>query len=59
MPAYNAAKYIRGAVVSVLSQTYPSWELVIVDDCSTDETPPPARRPGRCRRTHSRHPCPH
>lgn len=39
MPAYNAAKYIRGAVVSVLSQTYPSWELVIVDDCSTDETP--------------------
>jgi glycosyltransferase involved in cell wall biosynthesis len=39
MPAYNAAKYIRGAVVSVLSQTYADWELVIVDDCSTDDTP--------------------
>ena len=39
MPAYNAEKYIRGAVASVLSQTYPSWELVIVDDCSSDDTP--------------------
>jgi teichuronic acid biosynthesis glycosyltransferase TuaG len=39
MPAYNASDYIRGAVGSVLSQTYASWELVIVDDCSTDDTP--------------------
>ncbi|AIF48406.1 glycosyltransferase family 2 protein [Dyella japonica] len=39
MPAFNAAKYLRGAVGSVLSQTWPSWELIIVDDCSTDDTP--------------------
>ncbi|MDG2536699.1 glycosyltransferase family 2 protein [Dyella jiangningensis] len=38
MPAYNAQAYIRSAVLSVLSQTYTSWELVIVDDCSTDGT---------------------
>ncbi|WP_172461760.1 glycosyltransferase family 2 protein [Dyella jiangningensis] len=38
MPAYNAQAYIRGAVLSVLSQSYASWELLIVDDASTDGT---------------------
>ncbi len=38
MPAYNAGRTIRGAVMSVLSQSYTSWELVIVDDGSTDGT---------------------
>lgn len=38
MPAYNAEKYIENAVQSVLSQTVDSWELIIVDDCSTDST---------------------
>ena len=38
MPAYNVAPYLREAVESVLAQTYRDWELVIVDDGSTDGT---------------------
>ena len=38
MPAYNAEKYIEEAVSSVLSQTYKNWELLILDDCSSDCT---------------------
>lgn len=39
MPAYNSERYISGAVESVLSQSYTDWELIIVDDGSTDRTP--------------------
>lgn len=39
MPAYNAEKFIGEAVESVLSQTYQDWELIIVNDGSTDATP--------------------
>ncbi len=39
MPAYNAAPYLEAAVRSVLAQTMPDFELLIIDDCSTDETP--------------------
>ncbi len=38
MPSYNTAKYIVDAIESVLAQTYAKWELVIIDDCSTDGT---------------------
>ncbi len=38
MPSYNTAKFISETIGSVLAQTYPNWELIIVDDCSTDNT---------------------
>ena len=38
MPSYNSEKYIKDSIESVLNQTYPFWELLIVDDCSTDQT---------------------
>lgn len=39
MPAYNAERFISIAVESVLHQTLTDWELLIMDDCSTDSTP--------------------
>ena len=38
MPTYNCAPYIADAVKSVIAQTYPCWELYIIDDCSSDNT---------------------
>lgn len=38
MPSYNTAEYIAESIESVLNQTYENWELIIVDDCSTDNT---------------------
>lgn len=38
MPSYNTAAFIGDSIRSVLNQTYLNWELIIVDDCSTDNT---------------------
>ncbi len=53
IPAYNAEHYIGAAIESILSQTYSEFELIIVDDGSTDSTlsvmEPYAKRDGRIR----------
>jgi len=38
MPSYNAADLVEHTIKSVLSQTYENWELLVVDDCSNDNT---------------------
>jgi len=39
MPVYNGEKYIKEALDSILAQTYSNFELIIVDNASTDNTP--------------------
>ena len=38
IPLFNAQDYIAQTIESVISQTYQNWELIIVDDCSTDNS---------------------
>jgi len=37
-PSYNSSRFIEECIDSVLSQTYDNWELLIVDDCSSDNS---------------------
>lgn len=39
LPTYNGAEFLRQSIDSVLGQTYKDIQLILVDDCSTDETP--------------------
>ena len=38
MPSYNTGKFIAESIASVAAQTYTDWELIVVDDASTDST---------------------
>ncbi len=38
-PNYNTARFIGETIESVLAQTFPDWEMIIVDDASTDDSP--------------------
>ena len=38
MPTYNCGKFIGETIESIISQTYKNWELLITDDCSSDNT---------------------
>ena len=40
MPSYNCGDYLEETIRSVQVQTYQNWEIIFVDDCSTDETMP-------------------
>jgi len=46
IPVYNGADYLREAIDSVLSQTFDDYELIVVDDGSTDDTPAIAKSYG-------------
>ena len=38
IPAYNAAPYLAETLASVFAQSYPDYEIIVVDDGSTDDT---------------------
>ncbi len=38
LPTFNGEKFIKEAIDSVLAQTFKDWELIVVDDCSSDST---------------------
>ena len=44
LPVYNGEKYLKESIESIVNQTYKNWELLIVDDCSTDKSADIARK---------------
>ena len=38
VPVYNAARFIEETIATVQNQTYQNWELLLIDDCSTDDS---------------------
>ncbi len=38
LPTFNGCRYIKETIESIVNQTYKNWELIIVNDCSTDNT---------------------
>ena len=38
LPIYNSEKFLEKTLNSILNQTYTNWELIIIDDCSTDNS---------------------
>ncbi len=38
MPSYNCGRYVEETIRSVQAQTHQNWEIILVDDCSTDDT---------------------
>jgi glycosyltransferase involved in cell wall biosynthesis len=38
VPCYNSAEYIAQTIESVLAQTYQDWEMIVIDDCSVDDS---------------------
>lgn len=43
-PTYNCGRFIGETIESVQAQTYPNWEMLIIDDCSTDDTAATVKR---------------
>lgn len=37
-PCFNSEEFINETIMSVVEQTYTEWEIIVVDDCSTDNT---------------------
>lgn len=38
LPVYNGERYLEKSIQSIIDQTYDNWELIIINDCSTDHT---------------------